>query len=413
MGNVTEDDDGVLDVQWSRHWTLDPGTTFLNHGSFGAAPKRVLTRQRELRDQLERNPVRFFDREYSDRLDRARAELAAFVGADPEGIAFVSNASSGVNAVLRSRGFDPGDELLVTDQAYPACRHALEFVAERSGASIRVVEVPFPVDDADAIVDSILEAATPRTELALLDHVASPSGLVYPVGRIVDALEERDVETLVDGAHAPGLVDLDIGAIGPTYYTGNCHKWLCAPKGAAFLWVDEHERGAIHPLTISNAYRTETSDRSAFRNEFDWTGTRDPTPWLATPTAIEFLSSLVPDGWERVRSRNRRLALRAREILCDALGAKPPTPDSLVGAMAAVPLPDDPSLESAGPLEPPTLEKRLSREHGIEVPVNSWPGHERTYVRASAQLYNRVEQYEQLASVLVDELEGARDHASG
>lgn len=404
MAEQSEDSGEGLSVQWSRHWLLEPGTTFLNHGSFGASPKRVLHRQREMREQLERNPVRFFGREYPDMLDRARAELSDFVGAEPAGLAFVSNASSGVNTVLRSRDFDPGDELLVTEQAYPACRNALSHVAEASGAEIVVADVPFPFEDPEELVEAILDATTPRTELALLDHVASPTGLVYPVEQIVEALEERHVDTLVDGAHAPGMLDLEVDAIAPTYYAGNCHKWLCAPKGAGFLWVDEHERDETHPLTISNGYRAETPETTAFRAEFDWTGTRDPTPWLCTPTAIEFLASLVPDGWEGVRRRNRDLALRARELLCDALEADPPMPEECVGAMAAVPLPDDADTEAPDPTERPPLERRLAHEHGIEIPINSWPAAETSYIRASAQLYNSPEQYEELAAILADEV---------
>lgn len=404
MSDETDGREAIDAIQWSRQWMLDPGTTYLNHGSFGAAPKKVLERQRELREQLERNPVGFFGREYGDMLDRARAELAEFVGADADGMAFVSNATTGINAILRSRSFDPGDELLVPDQGYPACRHALEFVAGRSGADIRVAELPCPVDSPDQIVDAVLEATTPRTELALIDHVSSPTGMVFPVEAIVDALEERHVDTLVDGAHAPGMVDLDVSELDPTYYVGNCHKWMCAPKGAAFLWVDEHERDTTHPLTISNGYGMGEEPDERFRREFDWTGTRDPTPWLCVPTAIEFLSSLAPAGWAGIRRRNRELALAAREMMAERLGRQPPMPASMVGALATVGLPERPETEVPGPVGKAPLETTLSREHGIEVPVESWLGAPRSYIRMSAQLYNDMDDYERLARVLEDEL---------
>lgn len=396
-------DDGNADglsVKWGRHWGLDPGVTFLNHGSFGATPKRVLNRQRELRDRLEENPVRFFNREFPRMLDHARAELAEFVGADPEGLAFVPNTTTAVNTVLRSRSFDPGDELLVTNHAYPACHNALRFVAERSGARLKVAEVPMDIEGPSEVVEAVLDCVTPRTELAIVDHVTSPTAVVFPIATLVRELDERGVETLVDGAHAPGMLDLDVSAIEATYYAGNCHKWVCAPKGSAFLWVGEHEREDVHPLAISNWYRRGAEGRAPFRMEFDWTGTRDPTAWLSVPTAIDFLASLTPDGWEGIRARNETLAEDARKLLCDALGAEPPVPEEMLGSMAAVPLPDRPPDVESGPFGVDPLQRELAEDHAIEVAVNVWPEKPRRYLRISAQLYNDIEDYERLAEKL-------------
>ena len=396
------DTDADFDVDWARHWLLEPGTDFLNHGSFGACPKRVLNKQEELREQMERQPVRFFDREYLTLLDRARAELADFVGADPAGMAFVPNATSGVNAVLRSRAFDPGDELLVTDHAYRACRKTLEFVAERSGATIVTAEIPFPLEGPEEVVEAILEATTPKTELALIDYITSATGLVLPIERIVEELSERDVDTLVDGAHAPGMVDLEVEQLGATYFAGNCHKWLCAPKGAGFLWVEEYEREDVHPTTISNWYRETAEGRSSYQMEFDWIGTDDPTAWLSVPTAIDFLGALLPEGWEGLRERNRRLALQGRDLLCEALEVEAPAPDSMIGMLAAVPLPDRPPEVELGPFGRDPLQRELVMEHGFEVPVNDWPAAPKRVIRISAQLYNRREQYERLAERLAE-----------
>lgn len=399
---------GQFSVDWSRHWILEGGVDFLNHGSFGACPKRVLKEQSELRKQMERQPVRFFDREFLPLLDRARAELAAFVGCDTDGLVFVPNATTGVNAVLRSRAFDPGDELLVTNHAYPACRKALEFVAERSGASVRVVDLPFPTGGPDEIVETVLEAMTPKTELALLDHVTSQTGLIMPVERLCEELSDRHVDVLVDGAHAPGMIDLHINELaeaGCTYYTGNCHKWMCAPKGAAFLWVEPYEREDVHPVTISNWYGEPANDRSQLHMEFDWTGTDDPSAWLSVPTAIDFMGQLLPGGWCGLKERNWKLALEARDLLCEALDIEAPAPDQMLGSLAAVPLPDRSEDQSPDSYGRDPLEVQLSEEYGFEVPVKSWPQEPGRVLRISAQLYNYREQYERLTDALVELLD--------
>src|SRR3989441_4802852 len=303
----------------TRMWTLDSGVVFLNHGSFGACPTPVLDYQRRLREELEREPVRFLSRELHARLDAARAALGAFIGADPDDLAFVSNATTGVNTVLRSLALAPGDEILVTDHAYNACRNAVNAVAAAQGARVVVAHVPFPVDGDDAVVSAILAVTTPRTRLALLDHVTSPTAVVFPIARLVSALAERGVETLIDGAHAPGMLPLDVRAIGAAYYTGNCHKWLCTPKGSAFLHVRRDRQDRVLPLAIGHGYNSTRKDRSRFRLLFDWGGTDDPTPFLCIPAAIRFLGALLPEGWPALMARNRSLALAGRKVLCDAL----------------------------------------------------------------------------------------------
>lgn len=381
-------------------WTLDPSVTFLNHGSFGACPAPVLAAQAEWRARLERQPVRFMARELEGLLDEARAALAAFVGAIPGDLAFVPNATSGVNAVLRSLVFAPGDELLTTDHAYNACKNALHFVAERSGATVVVAKVPFPLDGPATVVESVLARVTPRTRLALLDHVTSPTGLVWPIAEIVQALAERGVETLVDGAHAVGMLPVDVSAIGAAYYTGNCHKWLCAPKTAGFLHVRRDLQELVRPLAISHGARLKRADRSRFLLEFDWTGTVDPTAYLSVPAAIRVLGSLLPGGWPALRARNRELALAGRRLLCEALRIPEPAPESMIGSLAAVPIAD-------GGAEPPTsglycdpLQDALREEAGIEVPIVPWPAAPRRLLRISAAGYNTIADYERLAVVL-------------
>lgn len=389
------------------HWLLDPEVTFLNHGSFGACPRAVLERQSELRARLEREPVRFFAYELEPLLDAARAEVAAFVGAQAEDLVFVRNATSGVNAVLRSLALAPGDELLTTSHVYGACLQAMRHVAARAGARVVVVPVPFPLRSADEVVDAILEALTPRTRIALVDHVTSPTALVLPIARVVAALEARGVDTLVDGAHAPGMVPLDLDALGAAYYTGNFHKWTCAPKGAAMLWARRDKQEGLHPTTISHGYASSRA-RKRLLEEFDWTGTDDPTSWLAVPDALRAVAGLLEGGWPAVRAHNRALALRARAILLDALGLEPPAPEAMIGAMAAVPLP--PGRNATPPHLVDPLQRALFDRHGIEVPVPPWPAPPSRLLRVSAHLHNTAGEYRRLAEALRIELD-AEGHA--
>ena len=382
-----------------EHWLLDPEIGFLNHGSFGATPRVVLARQDELREQMEREPVRFFTRELEPLLDAARREVAAFVGAAEEGLAFVPNATAGVNAVLRSLDLDQYDELLVTNQEYNACRNALDYVAGVAGARVTTIDIPFPPRDADSIVAPIVERVTKRTRLLLIDHVTSQTAVVNPVAEVVREMSARGVETLVDGAHAPGMIPLQLEALGAAYYTGNLHKWVCAPKGSAFLWVRADKRRTVRPVAISHGANSPRPDRSRYHLEFDWTGTSDPTPMLCVPDALRFIASLVPGGWPAVMERNRELALRARDILAAALRVEHAVGDRFVGSMAALQLPDG-SAERPPALYGDPLQDTLLFDHQIEVPVVPWPEPPSRLLRISAQLYNTEAEYRRLASVL-------------
>lgn len=393
--------------EWAALWPLERGVTFLNHGSYGACPIEVLRHQAVLRAEMEAEPVRFLGRELDGRLDAAREALAAFVGADPDDLAFIANATGGVNAVLRSLTLSPGDELLTTDHAYAACRNTLDYVAGRCGARVNVAVVPFPGTSPDAVVDAVLAKVTPRTRLALLDHITSPTGLILPIERLVAELARRGVETLVDGAHAPGMIALDLRALGAAYYSGNCHKWLCAPKGSAFLWVRRDLQADIHPLTISHGATAVRPGRSRFRLEFDWTGTQDPTGWLTVPKAIEYLGGLVPGGWPALMARNRALALDARRLLCAAAGTLSPCPDQMIGSLASVVLPDSTTVETGWRVRDP-IQGRLFDGWGIEVPIMRWPAAPRRLLRISAQLYNSPDQYARLADALGKELAAGR-----
>ena len=400
--NTAPPDTAAIDL--ARHWTLDPRIAFLNHGSFGACPRHVLEVQQQLRARIEREPVLFLSRELEPLLDEARGALARFVGADPDDLALVPNATAGVNTVVRSLRLGPGDEVLTTDHAYNACRNALRAL-EPSGVRVVTAAVPWPDTTPAAVFDAVLGAVTPRTRLALIDHVTSPTGLVFPIERLVQALGERGVDTLVDGAHAPGMLPLDVRGIGAAYYTGNCHKWLCTPKGSGFLHVRHDRQERMLPLAVSHGFNSTRTDRPRFRLLFDWGGTSDPTPYLCVPEAIRFLGSLVAGGWHALMQRNRELALAGRALLCDALDVAEPAPAEMIGTLAAVPLPDSqgPRPEANSLYDP--LQRAIFDQHRVEVPIFVFPEHPRRLVRISAQLYNSHEQIELLARALCAELE--------
>lgn len=386
-------------------WWLDKQIAFLNHGSFGACPKAVLDFQNELRLRLEREPVAFMVRELEPLLDKARAALAKFVGAKSSDLVFVRNATSGVNAVLRSLNFSAGDEILVTDHEYNACRNVVDFVAQRSGARVVIARIPFPLQHGDQIIAPILEAVTPRTRLALVDHVTSQTAVVMPLSRIVRELESRDIPVLVDAAHAPGMVPLNLSKLGASYYTGNCHKWICSPKGAALLYVRSDHQHEIRPTVISHGANSPRKDRSRFQIEFGWAGTWDPTAMLSVPHAIDYIGSLCPGGWPEVMRRNRALALAGRRILCDTLEIDPPCPDEMIGSIASVPIPDGKSVKPPKtPLYLDPLQERFFKRWKIEVPIIPWPAPPKRLLRISAQLYNSLPQYEYLAKALQKEL---------
>lgn len=385
----------------AHHWTLDPSVTFLNHGSFGATPLPVLEAQSAWRARMEREPVDFFTRDLEPALDEARAVLAAFVGADPDDLALVTNATTGINIVARSLRLEPGDEIVVTDHTYNAARNALEVVAVAAGARLVTAVIGFPaIDDP---LEAILRTVTRRTRLLLLDHVTSPTALVLPARDIVAAMAERGIDTLVDGAHAPGMLPLDLESLGAAYYTANCHKWLCAPKGSGFLHVRRDRRDAVRPLVISHGANSLRADRDRFRLEHDWTGTFDPSAWLAVPAAVEFGDRLLPGGWPALMSRGHSLALHGRDRLCSVLGTLPPVPDDMLGSMAAVPLPEqgtDPRDLASDPLS------RAFREAGIQIVITCWPQRPASgepwhrVIRLSAAPYTDEGDLNRLAAVL-------------
>jgi len=376
-----------------RHeWTLDPDFLTVNHGSFGATPRVVLAVQKEWRRRMERQPTRFMHAVLPDALRAAAARLASFMGAEGKDLAFLENATVGCNAVLRSHRLHPGDEVLVLAHGYGAVRNTVRYVTELAGARMTEAEVPFPNPSADGVIAALEAAITPRTKLAVLDHITSPSALVLPLDRMVATCHAHGVPVLVDGAHGPGQVELDLPAIGADWYVGNCHKWLCAPKGSAFIWAAPDRQDGLHPVTISHGYG------KGYLEEFDWTGTRDFSAFLAVPAALDFHARL---GGAALRARNAALAAEATALLALRLNTEIGATGSLAGAMGVVRLPisGEATAERAKALRARLLDAKT------DAPLNALAGG--IWLRLSAHAYNEPADYERLAEITAHVLRGA------
>jgi isopenicillin-N epimerase len=361
---------------------LDPGTVFLNHGSFGACPREVFDAWQRWQREMERNPVQFLGRRSAALLGQARAALAGYVGTAAADLVFVPNATTGVNTVARSLGLQPGDEVLTTDHEYGACDATWQRLCQASGARIVRVEVPLPFER-EGFVERLLQAATPRTRIVFASHISSTTALIFPVAELCRAARRHGLLTLIDGAHAPGQIALDLDAIGADFYTGNAHKWLCAPKGAAFLHArpEHHER--LHAPVTSWGDAEGTGGHAGFEaylgrgvleRRLQWQGTRDLSAFLAVPAAIEFQRR---HDWDAVRRRCHAMAVALMHRVATRHGLPPIGRDDDFAQMVPLPVPHQ---------DAEALRERLFDKHGIEVPVTQHGG--RTFVRVSVQGYN-------------------------
>lgn len=382
-------------------WALDADIVHLNHASYGACPRKVLDIQTSIRDELERQPGAFYA-SIEERLHTAREMLGAFVGASPQRLAFTANVTVALNAAIQSIPLASGDEIIVTTHEYNATRNIVAEHARRTGAACVVAEWPFVGSDDDVIVDAVLAKVSPRTRAVVLDHVTSQTGLILPIERLMAALGDRGIDVVVDGAHAPGMLDLDIEALAPAWYAGNCHKWLCAPKSAGFLWAREDRVATTRSAIVSHGAGVEDPARR-FRAEFDWPGTVDPSAALAVPAAIDVMATLVAGAWPEIRDRGHALCIEGRRLLCEALEISPPCADSMLGCMATLPLPaaqgfGDATAQSALDRDP--VRARLLDAYGIEVPVFRCDAHDGRLLRISAALYNTLDDYAALSAAL-------------
>jgi isopenicillin-N epimerase len=367
-----------------EHWLLDPDFTYLNHGTVGAPPRRVLQKQQALRDEIERQPSRFMLRELAgqapmpwrsiSRLREASNEVAAFVGARPDDLVFVPNVTTGLNAVLGSVPIGPGDEVVITDLAYGAVTLAAEAVCGRGGATLRTIALDCPVRDAGDVVEPIVRALTPRTKLVIVDHVTAQTALVLPVAAIANECRARGVPVLVDGAHVPGSRPLDIPSLGADWYAANLHKWAHAPRGCGILWAAPERQASLHSPIVS------WGRNQGFREEFELVATSDPTSYLAAPEGIALLREW---NFEACVSYMHGLAWEATGMLTERWRTTFEIPRAMVGSMATVPLAPEAGTTAA---EATRLRLALLVEDRIEVQLHAWRG--RLWARVSAQIYN-------------------------
>jgi isopenicillin-N epimerase len=385
--------------EMSKHWKLNEKTVFLNHGSYGATPTIVLNEQKRWQLLLEKDPVKFFEDIAPKALIESRKAIANLMNCDYEDLALIENATSGVNIILRSLKFDEGDEIIVPNHAYQACRNTIDYVAEKSGAVVVTCDIPFPIQGNQIIIDNIMKCVTENTKLAMIDTVTSPTGLLMPFEELVGLLESKGVNVLLDAAHGIGMIPLDIEKIGASYTTSNCHKWLCAPKGSAFLHVRKDLQSLIHPLTISHGMTAPLGDSTRFRHEFDWTGTRDVSAWCALPFVIDEFSKLVGMNWNEIMTHNRKLVIKGRNIICEKLSIIPPCPENMISSIATIKISSKQvSITDLYEIDP--LHEKLLEDYNIQVPVWSWPNPQGRYIRISAQIYNNEDEYKYLANIL-------------
>ena len=371
-----------------RHeFLLRPDVVFLNHGSFGACPRPVFEDYQRWQLELERQPVAFFQSR-TKLLPDARASLAEYVGCGRDDLVFIPNATTGISAVARSLPLAEGQEVLATNHEYGACDRAWQYACRRSGARYVKVSVPLPVSSAEEIVEAIWRGVTPRTRVLFLSHITSPTALIFPLPELVRRAREAGIITVIDGAHAPGQVTLELEALGADFYAGNCHKWLCAPKGSGFLYARPEHQGLLVPPITSWGHAVEPDRPNAFVDEFEWQGTRDIAAYLAVPAAIGYQRER---GWEEVRRRCHRMASGVRRAVLELYGLEPFTPDSneFYGQMVAIPLPA---------CDGPGVKRRLLEEHNVEIPILTWQG--RQLVRVSVQAYTSQKDLDTLLSAL-------------
>jgi isopenicillin-N epimerase len=370
------------------NWYLDPEITFLNHASFGAAPRVVIESLKKWNEIAERQPLHFFLDEYFG-LIRQRADLLAeFLKTKGENIAFVENATTGANTILHSliTTLKTSDEILFTDQVYPAVRNAVIHINKITNSSHREIKIPLPVTGKEEIIDIIEKSLSDKTKLFILDHISSPTGIIFPAKEICEICRNRGILTLVDGAHAPGSIELNIEEINPDWYTGNCHKWLFTPKGCAFLWTNNKNFETTRPLVISLFYG------QGYQKEFDWTGTKNPASWLSLDTSLNFYNSF---GKDNIINYIHNLIVEARNLICNEFDAVKIAPDNMIGSIAAIPVPIKNKNFNFFTTD---LRRKILKEFSIEVPFTNMG--DIIFIRPCAQIYNEIGDYKKLISCL-------------
>ena len=363
--------------------------TYVDHGSFGLCPREVLSSRVRMLQNIEEAPGAFFAFDYRDAWRDVAAQVACRFSADPQDVALIENATDGINSVLRSLSLDDGDEILITSLAYGAVALAARHIAARQRAHVRPILLRFPDPEPQECIEAVAVALTSRTKLAILDHVTSSTALVLPVEEMTKVCHEHGIPVLVDGAHVPGNIALKVASVGADWYTANLHKWSFAPRGCGFLWAASGRHDGLVPTVLS------WDIGNAFPQSFEWTGTRDPTPWLSIPSAFRFIERF---GDEAIRNHNHTLLKQATALLSESWRTRPGTPESMIGSMALLPLPVELPF-AATPDGCAELRQILWKTHRI-VANPSFAHDGRIWLRVSAQIYNVMADYEKLADVI-------------
>jgi isopenicillin-N epimerase len=359
-----------------HHFLLNPRVVFLNHGSFGATPKPVFRDYQRWQRELEYQPVEFLGRRFPGLMQAARKSLAEYLNTSADDLVYTPNVTVSVNIVARSLNLGPGDEVLTTDHEYGACDRTWRFLSMENGFVYKSQRIPVPFESSDAFIKSLWEGVTSKTKVIFLSHITSPTAMIFPIADVCARARREGILTLIDGAHAPGQIPLDIHAIGADFYGGNLHKWLCAPKGAGFLYARPEVQVLLKPLIVSWGYESETPSKSAFIDLHEWTGTRDCAAYLSVPSAIKFQAD---HDWENVRIDCHTMLCEVQRRICALTGLSPiNSNDSLFGQFVSIPLPDETDIAK--------LKEDLYERYRVEVPLIQW--NNRKLIRVSIQGYN-------------------------
>lgn len=383
-----------------KHWNHDKNIVFLNHGSFGSCPNAILDLQTQIRTRTELDPIRELVSNFESNYNENKIALAQFVSCNPNDLVLMKNTTSGANTILNSLTFNEGDEILTHSHAYGACINVLKHYAEKKNCKLVIAEIPFPISSEDEIFTAILNLVSTKTKFVLLDHVTSATGIIFPVEKLTKEIESRGIEVLIDGAHAPGMIDLNIDSLGASYYIGNCHKWVCSPRGSALLHVRKDKQSKIHPLQISHYNDLHEGTDAHWSAQFVWPGTDDYSTYLLLKDSIHYMENIF-GSWEALRKQNRTLCLEARKMICEKLNIEIPTPDSMIGHLASMPVQYNAKAPDKFFNMNTSLKLQLMDEYKIQIPVFYFDKkNPKLLLRISVQAYNSMEQFEYLSECM-------------
>ena len=365
---------------------LDPDITFLNHGSFGACAKPVYEDLLNWQLQMEREPVKFFEDTIFDALKKSRQVLGNYINCPADDLVYFPNPTTAINAAARSLKLEPGDEVLSTNHIYGALDRTWKYICNKNEAEFVKADIPFPIQSKDEFLNSFFAAVTSKTRVIFLSHITSMTAMIFPVEEVVEFARENNILSIIDGAHVPGHIPLNINTLNPDIYTGACHKWMCSPKGTSFLYVKKELQENIHPLVVSWGWESENPSDSQFLDWHEWQGTRDMSAFLTIPEAVKFMDD---NDWPNVSRKCRKMVIQTRNQLLNYLNISPPCPDDWLGQMASIPMPFNDAFE---------IKNALLNKYHIQVPIFTWEG--KVYLRYSIQAYNSESDLEKLLSAI-------------